>query len=222
MTIDESLERLKSVQEEHYKLSTTMLQAYGNAFYSLDLLIMGAVQRSLHLIPAFIYCVESKNFFAVAPLLRMQVDNALRVSAAWLVKNPHGFAQEVMSGIPVRKFKDTKGKKLTDAYLVEQLSKEYPWVASVYDRCSDYVHLSDAHVWSIFRKDEQAAPGEAKFGLAVGFGTVELPDDKYVEAIEAFVAATDILFHYMKGYTFTKDNPEAVKKLRLSMTAGVP
>jgi hypothetical protein len=39
-----------------------------------------------------------------------------------------------------------------------------------------------------------------------------LPTWIYIEAVDAFRAATDILLRYVRGWVFTKGNPELVQK----------
>jgi hypothetical protein len=51
-----------------------------------DMYIIAAMKRSLCLLRGFADLVESRNYVAAAPLVRLQMDNALRVAALARVK----------------------------------------------------------------------------------------------------------------------------------------
>jgi hypothetical protein len=213
MTIEESLQRLDSKKSELYDVTNNILNAYGGTLYPLDLLAYATVNRTLHFIPAFVHSIETRNFFVTAPLLRMQLDSCLRFSAAWIVPSCQDYASEILSGVEPRKLKDAKGRKLTDAHLVSVLAPKYPWVESVYQQCSGFVHLSRAHIVTMLtEKPEQPNEGH-EFTFKLGFGTVVLDDLRYIEAIEGFIASIDLLLTHLRGWHFTKDNPEQAKKV---------
>lgn len=94
--------------------------------FPLDLLASGAVKRGVSAAGAIKVLVESSNMVSARSLLRMDVDTALRFSAAWLVENPHEFAMLAISGRSINKLKDHEGKTLTDARLVEIRALDYP------------------------------------------------------------------------------------------------
>ncbi|WEA01709.1 hypothetical protein [Mucilaginibacter sp. SJ] len=60
--------------------------------------------------------------------------------------DPHGFATEVWKGNPIRKIRDTDGKFMTDSYLKEKATIDYPWIADVYEATSGFIHFSDKHI----------------------------------------------------------------------------
>ena len=212
MTIKESLQRLESTKSTIYETAKDLLQAYGGAIYPLDLLAYATINRTLHFIPAFTDCVEKRNFFVAAPLLRMQLDSCLRLSAAWIVKDCQHYAEQILDGIEPRKLKDAKGSRLTDAHLVSTMAKKHPWVEDVYKHCSGYVHLSRVHVGSMMTKKPDSID-ESEYSFALGFGTLVLDDERYIEAIEGFIATVDVLNELLKGWHFTKANPRLVKRI---------
>ena len=219
MNVTESLQRLELRKKALIAIGVKIMQAYRGALYPLDLLAYATINRTLHFIPAFSYCVETRNFFAAAPLLRMQLDSCLRFSAAWIVDDCQGYASKVLSGKETRKIKDAKGNQLTDAYLISTMSSEYPWIESVYKHCSGFVHLSRAHIVTLLtEKKEQPSEGRA-YTIALGFGSVVLDEERYVEAVEGFIAAIDVLMKLLEGWVFTKDNPQLVKQMKASRVA---
>jgi hypothetical protein len=211
MSIDKALERLKQYREKHFELGKAVIQVYGGAMYPLDLLVLATLNRSLCLLKGFVSLIEDKNFVAAAPLIRLQLDNCLRLSAGTLVDDPHQFAMKMLEGVPVRKQRDRSKQLMTDQYLVEKLTRQFAWVKKVYYSTSGYVHLSEKHFFNAM----QASGEDHKFTLKITDRDEFVPDALYIEAIEAFKATTDILFEYVYGWAYTKDNPEkAARELR--------
>ncbi len=205
----ERLSHLRSYHKLHLELGKYMLEAYKGAFYPLDFLAIAAMNRSLNLLDGFCMLIEAKNFIAAAPLVRLQVDNALRFSAAFLVQEPHEFAIEVLRGTPIRKLRDRDNQSMTDRYLAEKLAEEFPWLLNVYKHTSGYVHLSEKHIFNAFQAHE-AEGDQAKFSAKISLRDEFVPDGIYLESIGGFKAVTDILFMYVCGWAYTKDNPEVV------------
>jgi hypothetical protein len=210
-TVETALAKLVSLEEAQANIWLRMLRAYRGALYPLDLLAIGALNRSAAQCAGFRNLVRSRNCICAASILRLQLDTALRFYAAFLVANPHTFASAVLKGTPVKRLKDKTGNPLHDTYLVSCLSKQYPWVAKVYQKTSGYIHLSEQH---IFQAIESVEEQERVIKIKMSAEDKELPEQTYVEAVEAFCSATKVFHHYVEGWIVTKDNPEAVARLR--------
>ena len=208
-SLRESLARLDALEEAHLQLGAAMLAAYGGALYGMDLLAVGALNRSKAHIAGFRMLVNSRNLICAGALLRLQLDTAMRFYAAFLVEKPHDFALAVLGGGRVRDVRDRDGQQLTDNYLARKLGDEYEWVPRVYERTSGYVHLSSTHLMSAFSLKPEA---EASRQVEVKISAEDkpLPEWIYVEAADAFGAATDILLRYVQGWALTKAHPEMV------------
>lgn len=193
--------------ENHMRLARVLM---GSDLYHLDFLAIAALNRSLNLHAGFCLLIEARNITSAAPLLRLQLDNAFRFAAAWLVDNPHEFALKVMQGVAISKQKDRRGQPMTDRYLVTQLAKENPWITEVYKRTNGFVHLSETHIFSSMK------PGDTEdtFHSTVSLGDAYFPDTTYLEACKAFQAATDVFFQYIEGWIITRDNPQLMAELR--------
>jgi hypothetical protein len=135
----------------------------------------------------------------------LQLDTCLRFFAAFIVEHPHDFALSVLKGVAIRKLKDRSGNLMTDRYLVDTLGKKYDWMPRVYDATSGFVHLSERHIFSVW---ESGADG--RMALIIGPTDEHFEDALWVELVDAFLACTDALFEYLKGWVFTKQNPELV------------
>jgi hypothetical protein len=147
-------------------------------------------------------------------LLRLQLDIALRLYAAFRAGNPHEFANQVMDGAEIRKIKDKAGNRMTDQYLVECLAAESvknEWIKKVYRETSGYIHFSSKHMFSIW---SGANKPEQTLEIQISAQDVDLPDIIYIEAIEAFIASTRLFMQYLHGWGITKQYPEEVAKLR--------
>ena len=197
------------------KLEGNMLRAYGGAFYGLDFLANAAVNRSLALSSGFRTMIREKNLICAGALVRLQLDTALRLFAGFIVDEPHEFAMKVFKGNRIDRMKDKDGNRMTDRYLVTQLANEYPWVEEVYERASNYVHLSATHIFSTLSKID---PDAGKYQLEIGSHDRTFPDEVYIDAINAFRACTLILAEHVHGWIFTKDNPEKVAQMRQNAT----
>ncbi|MFC2090799.1 hypothetical protein ACFLT1_08480 [Bacteroidota bacterium] len=172
--------------------------------FSLDLLAIAALDRSLHLIFGFTNLIKADNFIAAAHLVRCHLDNLLRLSAAWLVDDPHDFAQKILDGKRVDELVDQKGHKLKDWYLRDKLNEEYPWVKNVYKETSGFIHLSDKHFFSTSRrKDDKSREVEFRISKTDNF----VPESARIEAIKCMNEITNVLIKYIEGWIWTKQNP---------------
>jgi hypothetical protein len=210
-SLEASLLSLGRLDRAHLELGKQMFEAFGGAMYGMDLLAAGALNRSKAHIAGFRALLEARNLICAGALLRLQLDTAMRFYAAFLVDQPHDFALAVLRGERVRNIKDRDGRKMTDAYLAQKLGEEFAWVPRVYERTSGYVHLSSIHLLSALGASEGVLD-ERLLSIKISSEDKELPDTIYIEATDAFRAATDVFLRYLHGWVFTKANPELVQK----------
>lgn len=206
-SISKNLATLTKREHTHLQLAKRMFKAPGNAIYGMDLLATGVLNRSKAHISGFKALIEAKNLICAGALLRLQLDSALRFYAAYLVERPNEFALAILNGKKVRNLKDSLGQKMTDAYLCEKLGERFDWVPRVYERTSGYVHLSDVHLLSTLSSVDT---DNRKFTAKISSMDKDLPDEIYIEALDAFTATTDIILEYVHGWVLTKANPELV------------
>jgi hypothetical protein len=107
------------------------------------------------------------------------------------------FSMAVLKGEEVGKMKSREGKRMTDSYLVRKLAEHYPWIPPVYRITSGYVHLSDQHMFAaITATDVQSREIEMGVMRQDRF----IPDERYLECIQAFSAATDALLDLLESW----------------------
>ena len=210
-SLETRLARLVPLDEAHLELGKQMFEAFGGALYGMDLLAAGALNRSKAHLGGFRQLIGAKNLICAGALLRLQLDTALRFHAAFLVEHPHEFAIAVLGGKRIRDLKDRHGEKMTDAYLVRKLGEEFDWVPRVYERTSGYVHLSATHLMSAMGSTEGAAEPDRSITIKIAAEDKPLPSWIYIEAVDAFRAATELLLRYVHGWVFTKANPKFVQ-----------
>ena len=193
-----------------------MMEADNRAMYPVDMYAFGSIKRSLAHCKGFATLIDTKNLTCGGGILRMQLDTLLRFFAVFIVDEPHAFASSVMHGKQVKEHKDRLGNKMNDAYLVRILSKEYPWIESVYKETSGYVHFSSKH---IFAAMESVASEDRTITFQLSSDDVERAEQFYDEAITAFYHITEIFLLYLEGWVRTKANPELVLAAKQKLTA---
>ena len=148
---------LSRISEESTRLTRIAADAMqvGSALRFVDLLVMGAVKRTLNVTAGFSRLVRDEHMICARALLRMQVDTVVRFGALALVEDPEQFAGDVFHGASIRKLKSRSGQLLSDRYLVDQLSQIAPWLPEVYQDTSSYIHFSSTSIFAgMFRTDD--------------------------------------------------------------------
>ena len=223
--VEEALNYIEDDNKIMVDLAAKMLSADDSSLYAFDLFLCSVIKRSLSLSTGFITMIRDQNFICAAPLIRLQLDSALRVFAGFIVDNPRKFAEDVIKGEEIRNMKDRNGKQMTDWYLRNQLTsdslrnlranpddfnnKKYAWVEAVYKNTSGYIHLSDKHFFNTIH------PSDHSDGyIQISPKDVNISDEFYLDAISAFRASTEIIADFVHGWTFTKENPKKVAEMK--------
>lgn len=203
------LEDLEKLNDAHLEQGKAIMKAFGGAVYAFDLLSFAVLNRSMSLTSGFITLMRKDNFVAAAPLIRIQLDNFLRYVAGWLVSDPHGFAVKILSGKHIKNIKTKEGKRMTDRFLVDEFSKEFKWIKSVYKNTSGYIHLSDKHMLiNITELDSKQRTITSK----ISDKDDHIPEKFKVEAVVAFTEITKLVLYRTNSWRYTKDNPQTPRK----------
>lgn len=201
-SLDEALLKLKSTEAQTVELGKELFSADGGNIFPVDLLAIAAMKRTSGNTEGFITLVEANNMAAARSLLRIQIDTFVRFSAAWLVEKPHDFATDVIGGKHIRNMKDKNGEKMTDGYLVDILTPEYPWLKDVYRNLCGYVHFSGAHLSNAVLKLDDS---ERTLIFHIGKEDTQYPEWSWTEVVDCFTNAVYILFYYIDGWIQTKN-----------------
>ena len=202
---------METADKAQLKLARRMLEASHGALFGVDLMAVSALNRSLAHGAGIKSLIESRNLCCSGALLRLQIDTVLRFYATSLVDDPDGFAFAVLEGKPINKMKAKDGELLRDAYLVQSLGKQHPWLPRVYKETSGYIHLSEKHMLAALLKDPRGG------GLLIKISSFDehTPDELYLEVLEGFYAITDILAQHITDWTNFKSRPQMAERMRV-------
>lgn len=146
---------LNSVFESILKLETFILKeaelflSIGEGkgrIHTMDLYISAIINRSIFLMRGFTSLAKENNYISAIPLIRIQIDNCLRLYASTIVEDTSRFFIEYLEGKHIGNMVDAKGNKMTDNYLVCELDKNlFSGIKILYKNTSGYIHLSNEH-----------------------------------------------------------------------------
>ena len=185
---------LEQQNKEHLKIAEEMLRAKEGACFTMDLFAGAVLRRSMSIISGFVMLIKARNYICAAPLVRLQLDNLLRFSAAYIVEDPDKLAIDVLKGIPIKNLKDKKNKKMSDGYLVKELKKKYSWIERVYKNTSGYIHFSEKHMVHLLSKDK--SKGKNVVSISIGAEN-DAKDFPLYEATLAMIDITDAVLRYI-------------------------
>lgn len=187
--------RLAALPAKHIELSARFLGAAGGTMYSIDLFLLAAAQRSLHLVEGFLLLWDAWNVVAASALPRLQIDNLVRVAYVGRAYRGDLVVLEFLKASSFRKMSDDTGKRLRDARLVELAADLYPWLPPVYEKASEWVHFSSRHIGNawIF-KDNGRFRGE------IPLGPDRIPLEFMAELIGAMTEATTELLDWFEAW----------------------
>lgn len=195
-------QQIRNREKEHLTILAAVLRADEAAIFPADLIVIGAVQRSLMLMKGFLAMLRSANYLCAGPLLRLQLGNVLRLYAAALFPSGSDTLTAFLQDRPLSRLKAPDGKPLTDKELTTRVGKIYPWLPRVYKRTSGFVHFSQPAVMSAMASMSKSG----RFRVAVGLrrGRRWKPDER-LEAAQAFGEATKAVLEMVYSWGYTKD-----------------
>jgi hypothetical protein len=161
----------------------------------IEIIMAVAIQRSRHLVQAYLKLLPDRNLTAASALIRMQLDSVMRVNACFLVVDPMQIWNVLKTGDPWNRVQSTENQPLSDAYLHQKLSEKFPWATDVYKQMSGYIHLSRPHL-------ESATEGESFLGMYVRQGAAgqHVSDKEVAENAQLFHRVTQALLELCTDY----------------------
>ncbi|MBP1473298.1 hypothetical protein J7I44_03250 [Frateuria sp. MAH-13] len=201
MTLAEELASLDNWLTRLPSVGMKALGGAGSSMYVLDWVMIGAVKRSLNLASGLTSMISAKNMVCARALLRMQLDTVTRLLGYTYVDDAELVARAVMGGKQLREFKSVDGRKLTDAYLVDRMSSSFPWVRTVYDYTSGYVHFSERQFFDAIH----SLGGEDRtMNLQVSHVDNKFPESSWAEIAACFNHLLEITEEVLVRYSATK------------------
>jgi hypothetical protein len=141
---------LASFRNEHEELIAKCVTADGNPDGPVGHVIVAALHRSRSLLNGFVKLLTAENKFAAMPLIRLQLDSAMRVHSCSLVKDRAKYIDSILRGMRPSDYGKAEGVTLSDASLHGALTKKYAFASDVYGETNSYIHLSNLHLYGIF------------------------------------------------------------------------
>jgi hypothetical protein len=167
------------------------------------LFILGVANRSYEIVDGYLDAFDKWNVYVAGPLVRLQLDNLVRVCYMAVYPNPHDLSMELLGGTEFRKLKHSDGEPLRDRKLVDLAEPMHPWMPPVYEAASGWIHLSPLHFTSPLTLDEQ----KATLGMEFPVRYERIPARFLGEMQDAMTQATEQLFGYIEMWEERKDNP---------------
>lgn len=178
------------------------LSARNGALFLLDLIIVGAVKRSLSLGHGLIAMVKAKNMTCARAIVRMQIDTVSRLLAYTYVDDPEGMASKVIGGEPLNKFRSRAGQPLRDAHLIDEMTKSHPWVREVYNRTSGEVHSSEKQLFASIQSTDDST---RTFRMIISPLDDKYPEWSWSEVVSCFQRLNEILAEVLESYVTHKN-----------------
>ena len=165
---------MAALQKAERQFSVTIANAYQTRLEltRADFFALGVARRATAMSAGFRAMVDQRNALCALPIVRMQLDTALRLYAGFFVPDHRVFCRRVMAGDRIDKMKSDTGQKMTDRYLCERVSQKNPWMNAVYELTSGYVHLSGKHIGQAFDQTDDD-------GLQLIIGSMDRREPKH-------------------------------------------
>lgn len=143
----EELIECRKVLDDYFDLFIKSMKfSLEDTLVTTDIFMVATAQRSIDIIEAFKIMIDGWNITCAGPLIRMQLDNLLRLVYISKISNSDEITLEILSGKSFYELTDNEGKKLTDSRLRQYAKDQYPWIDEIYKKASKFVHLSELHM----------------------------------------------------------------------------
>ena len=183
--------KLREYREESKRIATGIV---GENFTEDDLFFISALNRRVQFIDGIIDLLRTRNLTCAGILVRTQLDNLMRVFAAFISEDRRLFIKETLSGTAIRNLKDNQNRKMTDFNLKKRMSEYYPEIEEIYNKSSGYVHLSEVAFHQAFWTECCEKGDKIKF--SVGLSPREKLNPTLIECAEVFCHFTEIEYDF--------------------------
>jgi hypothetical protein len=146
--LNEKRETIKKFREDAIQIGIDITGQKGCPVDLTDFILIGIIKRGIDLVEGFTILLDDWNLICAAPIIRLHLDNLLRLNYLSGLDDPGAVSQKLFSGKQFNEIQDKDGKHLTDKYLRKCAIEEFPWVNDIYTNTSKYIHLSDRHVFA--------------------------------------------------------------------------
>lgn len=196
-SLGEQLDKLKELRESAKTVARGII---GNTLYKEDLFFTSALDRSVALLDGIVDMLKARNLTCVGILVRSQIDNCLRIFAAFIAEDKTAFIDGFLAGKKISDFKDDRGEKMKDVVLRERLEAYDSWISDVYNKSSGYIHLSDVAFHS-----SVCAMDNYSIEFSVGLPVREEVNEILLEGSSAFIHYTLLEYQLLQAVVESKE-----------------
>lgn len=168
--------KLEELNQFLLTVTEVIIKSGNNFAYDFDLYILAIINRAISLNKAFVLLLDNDNSFTAISILRLQLDNVLRLNAIKVANNKEAFLNHFFEGKPINQYNENK-KYFSDKYLATELNKENSGALELYEFLCGFVHFSDKHFEAIKTKSLNK---ESMFRIVVGNSDVLTEEEKSV------------------------------------------
>lgn len=190
------LEELVALRQNCVSISAKII---GETLFTEDLFFCASADRCIKLIDGIKIMLEERNLTCAGALLRLQMDNCMRTYAAFIAEDKNAVVNCVLDGAPIRHLKDKSGRKMTDGYLKEQITKLDSQFETVYNQASGFIHLSEKAFFQMVDKCENNI-----MGFQIGQQLPEKRNEHILECADAFIHFIKLHFEFLDAVANSK------------------
>lgn len=182
--LDELNTRLQVLNILRKKIIELSREIIGDTLYKEDFFFTSALDRSTALVDGISDMLKNRNLACAGILLRSQIDNCMRIFAAFIAENQIDFIDGFFAGKNISDMKDDRGDKMKDYILRKRLAEYDPQLNLVYKNSSGYVHLSDKAFYSSVTA---SLSEQYDIGVSVGLPLKEKANPILLEVADTFI-----------------------------------
>lgn len=172
----------------------------GHTILLVDLGFVSLLNRSLQLTDGFISMIKIRNLTCAGALLRLQLDNCMRLYALYIAEDRNIFVKNLMNGEKIDRLKDKDGKQMKDYYLKQELTKLDTQFSKVYENSSGYIHFSGkAFYQSVSASDNKTINFQVSHDLPEKLNPILL------ECVHAYIYYLKFFYRLIQGAIDAKE-----------------
>ena len=179
--LDGRLQVLNELRKRIIELSKAII---GDTLYKEDFFFTSAMDRSVVLLDGISEMIKNRNLACGGILLRSQIDNCMRIFAAFIAESQTDFIDGFFVGKKISDMKDNRGNKMKDYILRQRLAEYDAKLDLVYRNFSEYVHLAEKAFYSSVTTSSSE---QYDIEFSVGLPLKEKANPVLLEVADAFV-----------------------------------
>lgn len=179
--LDGRLQVLNELRKRIIELSKAII---GDILYKEDFFFTSAMDRSVVLLDGISEMIKNRNLACGGILLRSQIDNCMRIFAAFIAESQTDFIDGFFVGKKISDMKDNRGNKMKDYILRQRLAEYDAKLDLVYRNFSEYVHLAEKAFYSSVTTSSSE---QYDIEFSVGLPLKEKANPVLLEVADAFV-----------------------------------